>query len=131
MRADRAGRICAGVREIIHTSILRRSVSAGMSETECMTDFLTHNVQSFVRIIVCAGVEIGVVHLGRTLRDMRSAQIDRSETEPAVAAVCVIAGMDFAQNHRTLASRSRRFTALFERQIHHRRSRPIGNRRIL
>ena len=101
MRAERAGRIRARVREIVHTGVLRRTVFASMTETECMTDFLTHYVQLLVRIIICGRVKICVVHLGCALRDVVAAgDVYRSQTEPAVLTVCAIADLNRSGNHR-------------------------------
>ena len=71
-----------------------------MIEPEGVGDFLAHHMPLLIVVIVGAGVEIGVVHLGRTLSDVNTSRdIDTRQTEPAVVAVSGVAYLGSAGNH--------------------------------
>ncbi len=59
-----------------------------------MSNLLTHDMLPFVGIVVGGGIEVVVVHLGRALRDMRSASdVDGSQPQPAIETISVIANL--------------------------------------
>ena len=101
-RAQCAGGIGARVREIIHATVLRTPVGRLVVEPEGMGDFLAHHMPLFINVVIGAGVEIGVVHLRRPLRDVNAAgNIDARQTEPTVIAVGAIADLSGSGDHRT------------------------------
>jgi len=65
-------------------------------------------VLALVGVVVGCGIEVGVVHLGRTLRDVRRAarQVDAREAEPPVVAVLAVANLGRAGNHRAALVRA-------------------------
>lgn len=67
-----------------------------------MCDFLAHHMFAFVGVVVGGGIEVGVVHFCRTLRDVISAgQIDRGQTQPTIIAIGTIANLRGSRDHRT------------------------------
>ncbi len=72
-----------------------------MVEAEGVRDFLTHHVQPLVWIVIGGSVKVGVVHLGRALRDVGAAgDVDRRQAEPAIVAVCAVAHLGGPNHHR-------------------------------
>ncbi len=70
--AQRAISIGAGVGKVVHAGIERRGTGRLMVQAECMTDLLTHHVEFLIRIVISRSVEVGIIHLGRALRDVRT-----------------------------------------------------------
>jgi hypothetical protein len=55
-------------------------------------DFLAHDVLSLVRIVVSRGVEVRIIHLGRTLRDVQRTpcQVYCSQAQPTVIPISTV-----------------------------------------
>src|SRR5882672_6880260 len=90
------------VRRIVHA----RASTAGVEqigvvevlvlvgESELVPDFLIHHETAPGGCVVLGRVEIGVVHLDRALRDMKTADPDLGDTEPSGVAVGTVAHLD-------------------------------------
>ena len=59
-----------------------------------MPDFLTHDVELLVGVVIRCLVEVGVVHLSDTLGNVTPRNPYLCEPEPAVVAVCPVANLD-------------------------------------
>lgn len=79
-----------------------------MIEAEGVSYLLAHYVLALVGIIVSGRIEIGVVHLCRTLRNMGAAsQIDRCQPQPTIASIGAVADLRSTSDHgATLVGRA-------------------------
>jgi len=94
-------------------------------EPERVTHLLAHYQLSPRRRVVRCGIEIGVVHLDGTLRDVAAADPDLRDAQPAVIAVRAVADLNTSRG-RLAVARSR-LTGDDERVEHARRA-PVTGR---
>ena len=105
--AEGAGGVRARIREIVHAAILRAAVGGLMIEPESVRNFLAHHMLSLVGVVVGGRAEVGIVHLGRALRNVGAAgDVDRSQAQPAVIPVTAVADLSGARDHRATLARS-------------------------
>lgn len=99
LRTHGAAGIFPHVGEVAHTRVLRAAVLGLVSQAKDVGHFLTHHVLAFVDVGVRGRVEVRVVHLGRTLRDMVAVEVDPRQAKPAIVPVAGIADLRGAGNH--------------------------------
>jgi len=85
---------------VIHTGaeIVIAKAFVLVVEPPVMTHFLAGNHSPPVVAVVARHVEIGVVELGRGLRDVTAAEPDRGDSEPAALPINVVADQCFASD---------------------------------
>ena len=99
-RAERTARIGAGVGKVIHTAILRTAVFGLVREAVRVRNFLAHHMQPFIGVVIGCRVEVRVVHLRGTLRDMHATgNVDRCQAQPAVVAIFAVTNLRSSRHH--------------------------------
>src|SRR6266568_3631105 len=98
-----------------------------MVQTEGMTDLLTHHVEFLIRIVIGGSIEVGVIHLGRALSDVRtSGDVNRGEAKPAIIAIRTVAYLNSSSHHFAVSACCTSDGC----EVHHGRITPISDRSI-
>ena len=100
--------VCARVVRVVHASLEVRVVEGLVLviEAECVADFLAHHQVSpwgGVVLGVPRVVEVRVVELNNTLRDVAATNPDLSQAEPAISTVFVAADLHATTGWRALS----------------------------